>query len=355
MAQSLAEKILPKPLKDELDRYLNANVHIRANPENGEVSFETRRDRRKTLFLSFAQLWEMGFRMRSVAAIGERHIRALVDRWDKEGLAAGTLHTRISYLSTFCGWVGKPGMVKGPAEYLSAERVHRTQISEVDKTWEGNGLVPAEVLAKARELDERFGLYLALQNSLGLRVKESLEFRPALALKEDGKTVEVFEGTKGGRRRSIDLVTPEQVEVMAWAMAVAKKSRTGRLRWPGLTFKQAQRRFYHLMAEHLGISRKEAGVTAHGLRHGFANRGYNRRTGLPTPVQGGALGRIDRETHRNACQQVSKDLGHARLSITGTYYGSYGHALRNAVVVEVKDPQLQLKFNASIPGQSMFV
>jgi integrase len=80
----------------------------------------------------------------------------------------------------------------------------------------------------------------------------------------------------------------------------------------------------------LGVCDKNMGVTAHGLRHGFAQRKYRQETGLLTPVEGGALNRIDRNTHKNAALTVSSALGHGRPHVTCAYYGSYGHALRNA-------------------------
>ncbi|MCK7499510.1 MAG: hypothetical protein MZW92_60780 [Comamonadaceae bacterium] len=89
---------------------------------------------------------------------------------------------------------------------------------------------------------------------------------------------------------------PQQREAPAWARAVAAKSHRGRIRWPDCTFEQAQNRFYHIVEKRLGISLEQCGVTPHGLRHSYAQRFYARRTGLPTPVQGGALGQ-DRLRH----------------------------------------------------------
>ena len=37
---------------------------------------------------------------------------------------------------------------------------------------------------------------------------------------------------------------------------------------------------------------------------------------------------ITPEVHRDASINVSKELGHGRIEIVSTYYGSYGHKLR---------------------------
>lgn len=328
MKQDLASRVLPKRLSDELDRYLMSHEHQRANPTKGVTSTATRKERRLHLRLAFAQLWQMGYRMKSVTNLRVRHVEALVRRWSEEGLAAGSLHNRISHLSTFAGWIGKAGMVRRPVDYLDKERVGRTYIAKEDLSWEGRGLDVAETIQRAKELDERFALYLTLQRAFGLRVKESIEFRPHLAIAADGCTIEVFEGTKGGKRRSVRIRDEEQRKALQWALEVARNSKGERLRWPDRTYLQATRRFYYLM-ERMGITKKETGTSAHGLRRGFAIGGYVAETGLPTPVQGGALGQIDRATHQRAAQRTSLDLGHARIPISGAYYGSYGHALRD--------------------------
>lgn len=327
---SLAEQVLPKRMQKDLARIIDANNQHRAVKGTGKgvVSRATRDQRAEVIRLSFAQLWQAGYRMQAPKSFGDKHIKFLVDKWDKEDLANKTLHTRISILNTFCGWIGKPGLVKRPADYLSEERAKRTHIAQEDKSWEGKGLDVEKEIEKAKTIDERFAAYLSLQHHLGLRVMESLEFRPEVSLQDDGKTLEIFEGTKGGRRRTVIIETVEQREAFEAALHLARKNRSGRMRWPGLTYKQARRKFYDLVERKLGISRKEVGATPHGLRHGFSHRHYERRTGFPTPIEGGALGKIDPEEHRKATLSVSKVMGHVRPSVSASYCGSYGHQLR---------------------------
>lgn len=327
---SLADQVLPKKLKMDLARILEHHNRRRASKGSGKgvVSMATRTQRSQVIHLAFAQLWQAGYRVQSPRSIGDKHIKFLVDKWDKEGLSNKTLHTRISYMNTFCGWIGKPGLVKRPADYLPAERVKRTHIAQEDKSWEGKGLDVEEEIEKAKTIDERFAAFLSLQHHLGLRVKESLEFRPEVSLQDDGKTLEIFEGTKGGRRRTVIIETPEQRAAFENALRLARKNQSGRMRWPGLTYKQARRKFYDLVERKLGITRKDVGATPHGLRHGFSHRHYQRRTGFPTPIEGGALGKITPEEHRMATLSVSKVMGHVRPSVCASYCGSYGHQLR---------------------------
>lgn len=329
---SLADRLLPAALKKALGQLFDLHNDFRSDRTKGRCSGKTRLERRSVVLLCFAQLWEMGYGLMKPDSLGERHVKLLAARWQKEGLVANTLHTRISNLSTFAEWIGKPGMVKRPKDYFPEEVASRTHIARENRAWVAHEVDPESVIAKARELDERFALYLSLQHHFGLRVKESLELRPAQALVGHGAAFEIYEGTKGGRLRHIPAETPEQREVFEWAKAVATGSRSGRIRWPECTFEQAQRRFYYLLGRKLRVNRRDLGVTAHGLRHGYSQRKYRRYTGLPTPIEGGALGQIDRATHQAASMQVAKALGHGRVAITGSYYGSYGHALRGSKV-----------------------
>jgi integrase len=337
--KSLADKLLPERLKNEIERFLQSRIQFRSDPQSGVVSVATQEARRQVIAMAYAQLWEMGYRLSSAKSLGERHVRLLAERWEAEGLAAGTLRTRLSYLSTFCGWIGKPGMVKSPEEYCSAGRLARSSITTVNKSWEAKGKNPIEVIAAAMEVDPRLALYLTLQHEFGFRMKESLEFRPRACISADGKSIAIVEGTKGGRPRIVPIERQSQQEALDWALEVAKTSRSGRVRWPHLTFRQAQARFYGLLRRKLGISKKECGLTAHGLRHGYAQTSYTGQTGLPSPVEGGALGQIDRETHERACLYVSRALGHVRPGIAGAYYGSYGHQLRTTKL-SIKPPTI---------------
>ena len=84
--------------------------------------------------------------------------------------------------------------------------------------------------------------------------------------------------------------------------------------------------------EKLNLTLKGLGVTAHGLRHEYGHGRYEVETGFPPPIKGGALGKIDRETHAMATITVATELGHGRPDVGPSYYGSYGHQLRNATV-----------------------
>ena len=295
-------------------------------------SIDTRYARQATILLCYAQLWQSGFPLKLVNNLSEKHIRVLASKWDQDGVTAATIHNRLSALRTFATWLGKPGLVKLPSDYLPEARVRRKTVAKSDKSWDGpqHHLDVNRILSDAKELDERFGLYLALQDQFGMRMKESVHFKPAKSLL-DADTFEIFEGTKGGRSRRVSIDTAKQREVFEWARRLAGEN-GGSLRWQGLTWRQAQARFYEL-AKKLGITKAALGVTAHGLRHGYAHRKYQDLAGVLPAVRGGDPKCVDIDAHRLATIATSRALGHGRLQVGSMYNGSHGHALRGNKVI----------------------
>ena len=327
MSKSLAKKILPKSVLDEISRTIEPKLLQRANGE-GIVSTKMCRERRQMIFLSVAQLWSLGFHIKKMESLSSKHVDALMSYWYSQGISANTLHTRLSTLRVLCSWLGKCNVVKDVTDYVPAEDARRTTAATESLAWEANNVVPLEIIVLAKQVDERLAAMLSLQHYFGLRVKESIEIRPASSWIEGGRTLEISSGTKGGRIRQIRVETPEQEEAIACAYRLAESGNSKRLRWTDCSWIQAQNRFYNLVRKRLGISGKGLGVTSHGLRHGYSQRKYRSESGFPTPIEGGALGEITRDQHRKASTTVSRALGHGRIDVTASYYGSYGHALR---------------------------
>ncbi|MBP8275577.1 MAG: hypothetical protein KAX55_01615, partial [Propionivibrio sp.] len=72
-----------------------------------------------------------------------------------------------------------------------------------------------------------------------------------------------------------------------------------------------------------GITKRDLGVTAHGLRHEHLNELYERVTGVPSPVRSGSVTHdLDRLTHDIARARVSQEAGHSRLGISDAYIGA---------------------------------
>lgn len=317
----------------ELDRIFerhNGKAHDRSGKIKRDCSSATRDHRRTEIRTVFSDLAGLGYPLRHPENLGMRHLDCLAKHWRDKGLTPQTLNRRFSMLRVFCTWLGKRQIVRDLCDYYPDDPsvYKRTGIAKMNRSWEANQVDPLKMIEQAKAIDERYGLYLALQHHFGLRVKESIQLEPLRSATDKLDVLEVFAGTKGGRPRVVPITTAEQREVVEWAKRVAEQTRGSRIRWPGLNWVQAQKKFYNLMDRRLGMTRKKLGVTAHGARHGFAQREYTAKCGMTTPIEGMDPKQVDPKAHKQACLEVSWELGHGRTEVTSFYYGSHGHKLR---------------------------
>jgi integrase len=325
MREALARTMLPQSLRDDITTTLGPMIRLRKNQD--PASRKTRENKWQFYRRMFAELWVLGYKVQKVGNLRPRHVEILMRSWANKSV--GELHSRLSMMNILLEFLGKGEHVRSVRDYFPDRDMTRKTVAQENKSWPAHDVDVAALLEKAREMDERFSCLIALQHHFGLRVKESIEMRPLRARDDGGgMALLIVEGTKGGRPRMVPIRTDVQRQTIEWACAIASATKSGRMRWPGDTWKQSQAKFYYRCSAWLGISRKELGVTAHGLRHGFAQTAYHRKTGLPTPIEGGALGRIDWPTHAEASREVAQQLGHGRVYVSASYYGSYGHKLR---------------------------
>ena len=266
--------------------------------------------------------------------LANRHIEAVLARWIDRKLATATIHNYLSFLRTYCGWIGKPGMVREPEYYVGADSLHahRTQVATSDASWDAKNIDIEAKIAEISAIDTWVGLRLELCWAFGMRPKESGHLRPhgavigraqanprdAAAFPECAEFLRIQHGTKGGRLRDVPLTTDGQRELLARVTAaVAPGMYVGR---PGFTSTQNSARFYYVIRK-CGIAKKLLGVVAHGLRHQFVNDAYEAETGSPSPVRGGVgrpVGDIE------ARVRAARLLGHSRTRATTGYIGAQG-------------------------------
>ena len=87
----------------------------------------------------------------------------------------------------------------------------------------------------------------------------------------------LLRGTKGGRERRLPINSDEKREALDLARRVAI-TEAGHLGNPHRTLVQNLNRFYYVAGKY-GITRSQLQVTAHGLRHEWANDAYLENTG----------------------------------------------------------------------------
>ena len=309
--------------KAELAKIISLNNKMHS-VRNKTVGVQTQIERKEILFKAFIQLRALGFKIESPRNFKERHFKALLKYWLDKNLSASTIQKRASILRTLAGWVGKHNMIKPLEDYVEDKsRVRRDQVARVDKSWSTNGVSFQEKLAQMMGYDKKLGAQLMMIKAFGLRRAEAVMFRPIVAMRlgEVSTSIVVEFGTKGGRPRSLSINSDEKRAALAFAVEVAKEG-IGHIGWEYLTLKQAIRRYANAMIK-FKITKKDLGVTGHGLRHEYLNDTYESIAGQSSPVRGGLKENVDLELDKLAREVTTQEAGHSRLSITSSYFGSY--------------------------------
>jgi integrase len=313
-----------KGTRDALNDLLERYARIR---ENGNVaSYMTAQGRGQTLHTCFNDLWDIGYRIANPENLSNKHVEALCQYWYKNGKAVSTIQGRLSVLRVYVGWIGKRGMVKKLPEYLPHVDKALLKVSKVakeSKSWTEQGIDVLEKINLADAVDPIFGLMLRMCLAFGLRLIEVLQFDPHIS--DLGDKIRILKA-KNGRQRDIDIEHDTQREVLDMVkQSVQKGDHMGWKLTKGgkvATLKYSRNRYNKCMAK-IGITKKEAGVTGHGLRAQYAELAAL-AAGMIPPTLGGKSGQMDKVDLDIIRAQVSEKLGHRRISVLVSYHGSFG-------------------------------
>ncbi|MCC8555238.1 integrase domain-containing protein [Xanthomonas hortorum pv. vitians] len=272
---------------------------------NRDGSYNTQADRMRSLTLAARQLREAGFRQMKASSLKGKHVQALLDRWQGEGLSSGTIKNRLSHLRWWAEKIGKAGILPS----------NNTQLGVTERRYVTNISKACELGASLEQVtDPHVRISLQLQAAFGLRREEAIKFQPSYA--DRGNHI-ALKGSwaKGGRERTVPVTTSEQRDVL---LAAHRLATTGSLIPPHKTYIQ-QRHVYDGQCKAAGLSHM------HGLRHQYAQSRYETLTGWPAPAAGGPPVRTLSDTQRTqdtaARQIISRELGHERLQVTAVYLG----------------------------------
>lgn len=281
------------------------------------VGFATKKQRENVLELFLRELYLQDFQPVNVTSLREKHIQVVLQQWEGT-ISPETLTVRVSILRTFFTWIGKKGILDDPGKYLNnPASLKRSLIATRDKSWSGQGVDIEKKILLVDNKNPVVGLQFRLQLAFGLRPRESWLLKPHMA--DKGVYLAVAWGTKGGRSRSnvpIDTEKKRQLIDLAKTYAPSLKDST----IPKQYDLKGWRRHFYYVCECCGITRND-GITAHGLRHEYANNKYEDITQQASPVRGGDKNKVDKALDSAARSDIAEDLGHSREVITGAYIG----------------------------------
>jgi hypothetical protein len=128
---------------------------------------------------------------------------------------------------------------------------------------------------------------------------------------------------KNGRYRNIAFEAEEFGQAQRLALDQAKRicRKYDTLGWPGLSFKQAENKYYYHL-KRLGITKFDSGVTGHGLRAEFAENILLLHEITPATL-GGQKGQVSKAELDRVLKEISDKMGHSDLHAIGAYFGTF--------------------------------
>lgn len=304
--------------KDKLQALINQYNHLRYDGK--KASGKTRYERATYLFQFMKELRELGYRV-DPEGVGLRHIKAICQKYERDGIAAATIQTRISILRVFCTWIGKPGMIGDVKEFfVNQDSIKRTYQATKDKSWDVPEIDKSRLIHEILRDSPYVGHQLLMQDAFGLRRKEAIMFIPYARVYENA--IYITSGSKGGKERVIPIEDDYQKEVIARVQNFVGKKLV-HLGDPEYDLKGNIAQYAQVVRKY-GIKKTgkgALGITGHGLRAGFAMEQMEKR-GLKPVLRGGEVGQLPPEEEKRIRIEVSKLLGHNRPQVTTAYSGA---------------------------------
>lgn len=296
------------------------SIHGSMTSNNRKIaSHQTHNKRSQVLYASFKELRDLGYKLDEPANLKPKHMQALVKLWEEGGQSPSTIQNKISVFRTFTKWIGKAGMIRSAESLVqNPGAATRSYVATEPKGWTANG-VSIEVIEQVEHFDARIGMQLRLCLIFGLRMQESIELKPHRA--DKGEYLVVTDGTKGGRARVVPINTQEKRDLLEQCKKLVGFAKNSYMGEPENTLAQNKRRFYYVM-EKFFITKKDLGVTAHGLRHEYVNKRYENLAGGKSPIESGTIAREHPELDHAVRMEIAEEIGHTRAGIVCCYTGS---------------------------------
>ena len=297
-----------------LNPIVDVNVAI-ALGSNKTVAKETQCKRRNFAENVFRTLHQLGYKITDPKKLGNRLLVVLTQHWVDEDLAPSTFQNNMMNLRMLAKWIGKSGMVDlMDIRHIPPEKLRRTYKATRNKDWSEDDDF-AETIQEIYNHDNFVGVQLMLMQAFGLRAQEAMKLRVNVA--DQGTYLNVFWGVKGGRKRTIEILSPTQRDVLEFAKKhIAPGSAHNSTIPREYKFHQWRNRFYYIIRCH-GVTVKNLKV-AHGLRHGFAQRMFRFKTGEEARIRTNKKLEQSEKVEIGKIQ-TSETLGHSRTSLLSVY------------------------------------
>jgi len=273
----------------------------------------TRSNRNEILKDAARQIKDAGFRNLRVGGLKPKHIDAAIAGWRASGIADRTLANRVAVLRFVAKAIHKENIVPRTNAEIGIERGQPRHSTESKAVSASDASLAIANVGGTSENAKFYQASLTLCKEFGLRREEAQKIVPEIAHKGDFLELR-GSWCKGGRPRDIRITTEAQRN----ALARAKEVSAGKSLIPSEKSYIAHSRAFQSATARQGIS-------AHQLRHAYAQNRYQKLTGKMPPNLGGKPKRemdlAERLVDREARLEISTELGHGREDVVNAYLG----------------------------------
>jgi len=242
------------------------------------------------------------FKLEKIANVSGKHLSDYVEYMQERGLAAATVQTDLAAIRFWHDKISNPKYTLPGNDELNLER---RSYGGTDRTW-SDGEVKRMILECRRENRVDYEACIIIARHMGLRIHEVMRIDTAAARAALKKGYIHIKG-KGGLERDVPINEHVRAEFEKWL----KVTLPGHKLFVPTDTKthDAISQLQKFIADHRKTAQDPDStrpMTFHGLRHGYADDKYNQLI---------AEGKSDYA----AKKQVSKLLGHGRISVTKIY------------------------------------
>lgn len=302
---------------------------IKAYKNNNAGSAKTKYNHLRESLRFVDELRSCGAGVKKWSNISNKHVSQVVQSWRERGLETSTIKENLAGVRATAKYFGNERISEKNSDFGIPNRVY---ITNTDKSVSQDVYerVVQELSTSPCLNERRVGAQLELMRELGLRKEEAFKMDPVRSLLIDGRLF-VTDGTKGGRDRIVNDISPSQKDALDHARSVVGKGNTMD---PVKTERQWEKFFYKTLNKH-GLNKKECGASSHGLRHAYAQERYEKLTGFQAPCKFDtkeafraaafqAAGADWKKIDQDARLVLKSELGHGpdRDDVVSQYLGS---------------------------------
>lgn len=298
-------------------------------------SFKTRYNHLKEAERFVETLRELKYGVAKWDNISNKHVAAVVNRWQSDGLTDKTIKEYLSGVRAIARSYGNDHISPSNSDF-GIEKISVTRHGDQSITNEQYNQT-REKLIERTNIDDRANLLLMQLDAmryLGLRTEEARKLDAVHSKRDISPSgieyIRIDAGTKGGKERWVPLISDEAKEVIKRIETYQKNNKTKTL----LPKEMKERQWVSYMYR----AGREVGLTHfHGLRHAWAQDYFYLEAGFSAPIKFANKAEFEQEArlisekwgeryeerYESACRQIEKALGHEpdRSDIRGTYIG----------------------------------